>query len=64
MERDAEYLRRRADQERDLATKAAHPQARAAHLELASRFDEFAAAVVKRDRHLGIDLAEAEYIFD
>lgn len=60
MEGDVEYLRRRAQQEKEAAMQAAHPKAREAHLELARRFDEFAQAATVRDKHLGLDLLGAE----
>jgi len=39
--------------------KAPHPKARAAHLELARRFEEFADAAIVRDQHLVPDLLNA-----
>lgn len=59
MEGDVEYLRRRAQQEREVALKAAHPKAREVHIELAERFEEFAQAAIDRDYRLGLDLFNA-----
>jgi hypothetical protein len=46
MEADFTYFRRRAQEEREAAMKAPHPGARQAHVEMAERYDEFAAAIV------------------
>jgi hypothetical protein len=59
MEGDVQYLQRRAQQEREAAMKAPHPKARAAHLELARRFEDFADAAIVRDRHFAPDLLSA-----
>jgi len=59
MEGDVEYLRRRAQQEREAGMKAAHPKAREAHLQMAKRFEDFAVAAIARDKHLGLDLLSA-----
>ena len=40
MERDAVYYRRRLAEEKAAAIHAQHPAARAAHLEMAARYDE------------------------
>jgi hypothetical protein len=42
MEKDANYFRRRAAEERVAAMKAAHSAARRAHLEMAERYDDLA----------------------
>src|SRR5437773_8730318 len=49
MEGDANYFIRRANEERIASMKAVHPKARSAHLEMAERYDEFAAAIVSHD---------------
>jgi hypothetical protein len=49
MEGDATYFRRRARDERLAAMKALHPVARAAHLEMAERYDDLAAAIATHD---------------
>ena len=59
MEGDVAYLRRRSQQEREAASRAAHPKAREAHLELARRFDEFSDAAAARDQHFGLDQLSA-----
>ena len=41
---DHDYFERRAGEERSAAAGAANPAARRAHLELAARFDDMAAA--------------------
>lgn len=45
MESDSAYFRRRASEERVAAMKAAHPEARQAHLEMADRYDQLAEAI-------------------
>ena len=50
MEGDAAYFSRRAHEERRAADNAAHETARQLHLELADRYDEFAAAIEMRQR--------------
>jgi hypothetical protein len=45
IEGDQVYFCRRAHEERDAAMKAPHPSARQAHLEMAERYDELAAAI-------------------
>jgi hypothetical protein len=45
MQGDADYFGRRARQERVAAMKASHPNARASHLQMASRYDELANAI-------------------
>ncbi len=49
MEGDAVYFSRRAKEERDRASKAAHDTARNIHLELAERYDEMASAIASRN---------------
>jgi hypothetical protein len=44
MERDSIYFSRRASEERDAASNAVHSMAREAHLKMAERYDDFAAA--------------------
>jgi hypothetical protein len=56
MEGDATYFSRRASQEREAALKAAHPNARQAHLDLAHRYDDLAHSINERDKHLGLNL--------
>jgi hypothetical protein len=45
MEADFNYFHRRAQEEREAAMKAPHPSARAAHREMADRYDELAEAI-------------------
>lgn len=40
MDQDFDFFRHRAIQEREAATKAAHPVARSAHLQMAERYDQ------------------------
>jgi hypothetical protein len=42
MNGDAEYFRRRAVEEKTAAMKSAHPNARQAHLRMASQYEHFA----------------------
>jgi hypothetical protein len=49
MEGDANYFSQRARQERVAAMKAAHPQARQSHLELAERYEELAGAIASHE---------------
>ena len=48
MEADFAYFSRRAREERVAAMKAPHPTARQAHIELAERYDELAAAIAEQ----------------
>jgi len=59
MEGDVQYLRRRAQQEREAAMGATHPAARAAHLEMAKRFEDFSIAANARDKQFGLDGADS-----
>ena len=52
MEGDATYFRRRADQERAAAQRAASEPAREAHLEMAGRYEELAASIGLHDQRL------------
>jgi hypothetical protein len=45
MGRDTEYYRKRANEERVAAMKAAHPKVREAHVEMARLYDEKLAAI-------------------
>ena len=45
MESDAAFFTRRAREERFAATKAEHPQARKAHLQMAARYSDLARAI-------------------
>lgn len=45
MESDAAFFTRRAREERFAATKAEHPQARKAHLQMAARYASLARAI-------------------
>jgi hypothetical protein len=45
MESDAAFFTRRAREERFAATKAEHPRARKAHLEMAARYADLASAI-------------------
>jgi hypothetical protein len=59
MEGDAVYFSRRANEERSAAMKAAHPNARQSHLELAARYDELASAIAAHHRIVADDLVGA-----
>ena len=48
MESDAAFFTRRAREERFAATKAEHPKARKAHLEMAARYADLASAIEGR----------------
>ena len=45
METDLAYFIRRAAEERGAATRATHPTARAAHVEMAERYEDMARAI-------------------
>ena len=45
MESDAAFFTRRAREERFAATKAEHPKARKAHVEMAARYADLASAI-------------------
>lgn len=49
MEQDVAYFSRRASEERAAASLAEHPNAKQAHLELAERYQEMAAAIDSSD---------------
>jgi hypothetical protein len=59
MESDKAYFLRRAADECTLAAAAAHEPARQAHMELASRYEDLALAIARREYALGIDLFDA-----
>jgi hypothetical protein len=56
---DKAYFTRRAAEERVLAAGASHDSAQKAHLELASRYEDLALAIARREYALGIDLFDA-----
>lgn len=49
MESDAGYFSRRAREERDASARAAHPNARQAHIEMAERYEDLAGAIQSQD---------------
>jgi hypothetical protein len=49
---DVTYFGLRAYEETKAALEAAHPQARAAHLEMARRYDELADAIAEQEKRL------------
>jgi hypothetical protein len=53
MNGDAIYFRSRASDERAAASKADHSAARQAHLDMAHRYDDLAAAIEEREKELG-----------
>ena len=50
MEGDAGYFARRAKEERDASSRAAHPNARQAHVEMAQRYEDLAGAIKLQER--------------
>ena len=56
MERDAEYFRRRANEERVAAMKDAHPRVREAHVEMARLYDEKLAAIAAAPQEVPLEL--------
>jgi hypothetical protein len=56
MDGDSLYFSRRGSEERKAAETAADPRARQAHLELAHRYDELAAAIGSHEQ-MGAGLA-------
>ncbi len=62
MEGDSLYFSRRAVEERAAAMKAAHPGAREAHLELATRYDDLAAALAPHSGPARQFSPDAEFI--
>jgi hypothetical protein len=58
MEADTVYFARRASEEREAAMKSLHPAARAAHLDMAARYDDLASAIQVRERLLGLHLID------
>jgi hypothetical protein len=59
MEGDAAYFARRAREERIAAMKAAHPNAREAHLDMARRYHELASAIASHELLLSRDAVSA-----
>jgi hypothetical protein len=55
METDKAYYSRRAAEERVAAFKAPDRRAHQAHLELATRYDDFITAITQRGGYLGLD---------
>jgi hypothetical protein len=53
---DANYFRRRASEERLAAMKAAHPEARSAHLELATRYDDLSDEIGRHELRVSMSL--------
>ena len=49
MQSDAVYFSRRAHEERAVAREASRAKAREAHLQMAERYDELAAAIAARE---------------
>ena len=56
MESDVTYFARRATEERARAARAANDYARAAHLELAARYDDLQTAIAASDKIHAPDL--------
>lgn len=59
MESDADYFSRRAAEEREAGLKAAHPNARRAHLELAEAYEHRARAIRANERRATVHLVSA-----
>jgi hypothetical protein len=59
MEGDSLYFSRRANEERVAAMKAAHPNARQAHLDLALRYEELARAIASHHVATGAEAVGA-----
>ena len=57
MESDRAYFARRAAEEKEAAMRAAHPSARAPHLELAARYDDLAHHIEHHEKHLGAEVS-------
>jgi len=58
MERDAIYYRRRMAEERAAAIHAAHPRARAAHLEMSARYEQRLIALEADERQGPLHLVD------
>ena len=56
MERDTEYFRRRANEERVAAMKAGHPKVRETHVEMARLYEQRVAAIVAGEQAVRLDL--------
>jgi hypothetical protein len=54
MEGDAAYFTRRANEERESAMKAAHPNARRAHLTMAGRYSDLAHSMIAEEQSWGL----------
>jgi hypothetical protein len=58
-ESDREYFERRAEEERAAAKNAAHPFAKSAHLEMAERYEDLAAAIARTELGVVVPLHAA-----
>ena len=57
MESDTIYFRRRASEERTAALQAKTSEARAAHLELAQRYEDLVRGITHHQQRLGLPAA-------
>lgn len=60
MDGDLFYFCRRAEEELAAATRAAHPRARLAHLEMAERYHDLASGIACRELELSDEIIRIE----
>ena len=59
MESDLSYFRRRASEERTAALHAKHATARAAHLQMAERYEDLVRAISAQEQRLALPVSQA-----
>jgi hypothetical protein len=62
METDTAYFRRRASQERTSALQTRDRRVRAAHLEMAQRYEDLVRSIVRYERFLGPNAEKAAVV--
>ncbi len=63
MDTDTAYFRRRASEERTAALQARDRQVRAAHLEMAQRYEDLVRGIVRYEKFLGLNSAKAAVVW-
>lgn len=62
MDTDTAYFRRRASEERTAALQARDRRVRAAHLQLAQRYEDLVRGIVRYEQFLGLNSAKAALV--
>ncbi len=63
MDTDTAYFRRRASEERTAALQARDWPVRAAHLEMAQRYEDLVRGIVRYEKFLGLNSAKAAVVW-